>query len=82
MKLYIYVINAEAALAGDLNWSLTVSTRKDLATNVNDNWFLVGEVDADINLDSINLSGALMGEIEKQKNKLKADLAITYHAES
>ena len=72
MKLYIYTTDIEAALRGDFDWSLNLSTRNDLGDAVDEGWYLIGEVEHAMDLDRDVLTKKAVSNLGEQIQKVKA----------
>ena len=71
MKLFIYTTNIEETLRGDFAWSLSASSRDDLADVASD-WYLIGEIEFDMNLDRESLTKEAVSNIDKQIKDVRA----------
>ena len=71
MKLFIYTTDIEAALRGDFDWSLNLSTRSDL-DDVADDWCLIGEVEHAMDIDRDVLTKKAVSNLGEQIQKVKA----------
>ena len=79
MKLFLYTTDIEAALKDDFAWSLTVSSRDDLGDVSGNDWYLIGNIEADITIDRERLTKLAISDIDSKITELKAatSLAIT-----
>jgi hypothetical protein len=79
MKLFIYTTDIEATLKDDFAWSLTVSDRDDLGDVAGTTWYLITDIEVDINVDREQLTKLAVSNIDKKITEVKAatSLAIT-----
>ena len=76
MKLFIYTTDIEAALRDDFAWSITLSSRDDLGDIGGNDWYLIGEIEYDINLDRKALTSEAISNLGKQIQEIRATTSV------
>ena len=69
MKMHLYITDADKFLAGNLEFSLSVSTRDDLACGT---WIAAGPIDIDIDIDELTIRQHAIKQIEQEETNLRA----------
>jgi hypothetical protein len=76
MKLFIYTTDIEATLKDDFAWSLTVSDRDDLGDVGVGGWYLITDIEVDINVDREQLTKLAVSDIDKKITEVNAATSI------
>ena len=76
MKIFIYITDMEEALRGDFAWSMNCSNRDDLADMGENKWYLVGDVEVDLDLDRKKLTQLAIKNLDEQIKEIKATMTI------
>jgi len=66
MKLYIYIIDADAFLRGDYGWSLKASDRPDIKAT---GYFLAGDVEVNLNVVNQTVTQFALDTIDKAEQQ-------------
>jgi len=72
MKLYIYATDISQVLVGDFEWSITISSRDDIAAS---DWIVIGEVDVELNINREEMTAQAMQIIDEKEEEIKQKLA-------
>ena len=76
MKIFIYITDMEEALRGDFAWSINCSSRDDLSDTGGNKWYLVGDVEVDLDLDRKKLTQLAIKNLDEQIKEIKATMTI------
>ena len=72
MRIFIYITDIEAALKDDFSWSINCSSRDDLANLGETKWYLVGNVQVDLDVDRKKLTQLATEDLNEKIKDIKA----------